>query len=52
MTLRTAFAAGLLCALTRAASAQVIPCWADITLDHQVNVVDLLQVINNWGPCP
>jgi hypothetical protein len=28
------------------------PCPADITLDGQVNVNDLLQVINNWGPCP
>lgn len=33
------------------ARAQVVMCWGDITLDNQVNVADLLQVITNWGPC-
>jgi hypothetical protein len=28
------------------------PCSADITGDGQVNVNDLLEVINQWGPCP
>ncbi len=29
-----------------------LPCPADITGDHVVNVSDLLMVINHWGPCP
>jgi|RhiMethySRZTD1v2_1073278.scaffolds.fasta_scaffold00709_14 hypothetical protein len=33
------------------APAQIAPCWGDITHDLSVNVVDLLEVITNWGPC-
>jgi hypothetical protein len=28
------------------------PCPADINDDNAVNVLDLLTVITNWGPCP
>ncbi len=30
----------------------VPPCPSDVTHDGQVNVIDLLAVISNWGPCP
>src|SRR5688572_20641212 len=47
------FAVGIALTVVPAAtaSAQVVPCWADITHDMSVNVVDLLEVITHWGPC-
>lgn len=29
-----------------------LACFGDINMDQTVNVVDLLLVINSWGPCP
>lgn len=53
MKITTLLWAGALTLLPAAttASAQITPCWGDITLDHQVNVNDLLAVITSWGPC-
>jgi len=31
---------------------EIPPCPADVNGDGAVNVIDLLAVINGWGPCP
>ncbi len=44
--------AAIAAAVVGVQSAMAAPCDADVTGDGAIDVLDLIEVLSNWGPCP